>query len=128
MENTLEIKAPARRDYVYFRQRQKNKVFQSVAAFFAKQAEERGLTKKELARLLDKDPAQITRWLSGPGNWELDTISDLLLAMGAEMDFDVTSLFRDVKGGRSGPVTVLARMGETSRTAGTLAEPVRISG
>ena len=92
MENTLEIKKPSKREYVYFRQRQKDKVFQSVIAYFAKQAEEQGLAKKDLARLLEKDPAQITRWFKGPGNWELDTISDLLLAMGAEMEFEIVPL------------------------------------
>src|SRR5208282_3088978 len=39
------------------------------------------VTKKELAIRLGKDPAQITRWLSAPSNFELDTLSDILLAM-----------------------------------------------
>jgi hypothetical protein len=39
-----------------------------------------------LAELLAKDPSQITRWLSAPSNFELDTLSDILLALGAEMD------------------------------------------
>lgn len=92
MENISEIKKPPRRDLVYFRQNQRNEVFQSVVAHFAKVAGEDGLTKKELAEMLGKDPAQITRWFSGPKNWELDTISDLLLAMKARMVHTIVPL------------------------------------
>ncbi|WP_070152581.1 helix-turn-helix domain-containing protein [Sphingobium phenoxybenzoativorans] len=41
-----------------------------------------GFTKADLARKSGKKPEQITRWLSSTGNFEIDTISDLLLAMG----------------------------------------------
>ena len=82
----------ADREIYYYRQRQKNRIFQSVVAFFAERAERYGLTKSAIADSLGKDRAQVTRWLSGPGNWELDTISDLLLAMGAEMDHNIVSL------------------------------------
>jgi DNA-binding phage protein len=41
-----------------------------------------GATKAELARRLNKRPEQITRWLSAPGNLEIDTVSNLLSAMG----------------------------------------------
>lgn len=75
-----------RRDVAYYRQRQKNRVFTSLVEFFAQEAERRGVTKKQLAETLSKDPAQITRWLSAPSNFELDTLSDLLLALDAEMD------------------------------------------
>src|SRR3990167_9383585 len=78
-------------DIEYFRERQRNNIYQAVISHFAKKAEE-GLTKKEVAEILKKDPAQITRWLSGPGNLTLDTISDLFLAMGAEMKHEVISL------------------------------------
>lgn len=72
------------REIFYFRQRFKNRVFNRLAEFFAQEAAERGVTKKTIAERLGKDPAQITRWLSGPGNLTMDTLSDLLFAMGAE--------------------------------------------
>lgn len=85
-------KAIDSKDVYFFRQRHKNKVFQTVVAYFAQQAEREGLTKKELAARLQKDPSQITRWFSGPGNWTLDTISDLLLAMNAEMKISIKKI------------------------------------
>jgi transcriptional regulator with XRE-family HTH domain len=54
--------------------------------FFAQKAERRGVTKKDLAEALSKNPSQITRWLSAPSNFELDTLSEILLAMDAEME------------------------------------------
>jgi ribosome-binding protein aMBF1 (putative translation factor) len=90
MENTTKTeKKISRRDRSYYRQRQRNRVFSQLAKFFAEEAERTGITKKELAAALDKDPSQITRLLSGPTNLELDTISDYLLAMGAEMDHSI---------------------------------------
>lgn len=75
-----------RRDVTYYRRRQQNHVFAALAQLFADEAEKGGISKKELAEILGKSPSQITRWLAAPSNFELDTISDLLLAMGAEMD------------------------------------------
>lgn len=92
MENTSKNRRLTDREIFYFRQRHRNRVFQSVVAFFAQEAEKRSLTKSEIAEALGKDRSQITRWFSGPGNWELDTISDLLLAMGAEMDHQIVPL------------------------------------
>lgn len=86
MENTSKLDPLKRRDRAYYRQRQKNRIFTELAQFFAEEAEKHGLSKKDLAEALAKDPAQITRWLSAPSNFELDTLSDILLALGAEMD------------------------------------------
>lgn len=86
MENTLKLDPMKRRDRAYYRQRQKNHVFMELVQFFADEAERRGITKKDLAEAVARDPAQITRWLSAPSNFELDTLSDILLALGAEMD------------------------------------------
>lgn len=45
------------------------------------------LTRRHLATRLRKKPEQITRWLASPGNWTLETLSHLLVAMGYEPDF-----------------------------------------
>ena len=92
MENTSDRKKIPVKDIFYFRQRFKNRIFQSALAYFVELAKERNLTKKDIANLLDKDPAQITRWFAGPNNWTLDTISDLLLAMDAELKYEIVSL------------------------------------
>src|ERR1700691_4789213 len=89
--NTSGKNYPSERDFLYFRARFQNRVFQSVIAFFAEQAEKNGLTKAELAAAMQKDPAQIARWFSGPGNWTLDTVSDFLTAMNAEMSVEPIS-------------------------------------
>ena len=91
MKNTSSHNAPPvpERDVLYFRHRYQNRVFQSVMAYFETLAERDGLTKAQLAQALGKDPAQITRWFAVPGNWTLDTVSDLLLAMQAEMSDEV---------------------------------------
>jgi len=89
MENTSKDSLVTNRDIAYYRQRQKNRVYSALASFFAEEAEHGRISKRELAERLGKDPAQITRWLTAPSNFELDTISDLLLAMGAEMDHNI---------------------------------------
>ena len=92
MGNTLKTESISNREIYFFRQRQKNFVFQSVLAFFVKRAKSEGITKKQLATRLGKDAAQITRWLSGPSNWTLDTVSDLLLALDAEPKLQINDL------------------------------------
>ena len=91
MENTSKV-ALKRRDRAYYQQRQRNRVFAAIVELFAEEAEKGRVTKKILADLLGKDPSQISRWLSVPSNLELDTISDILLAMDAEMDHRIVRL------------------------------------
>jgi len=97
MENTSETHLIPKRRISYFRQRQKNRVFHQIAKFFADEAERRGLNRRILAERLQKDPAQITRWLSTPSNLTLDTISDLLLALDAEMDTRIVTFSERAK-------------------------------
>src|SRR5215469_16411302 len=89
MENTSKLPAVSPRDLYYYRQRSKNRLFEAITSFYAEEAERRGLTKKDIAESLGRDPAQITRWLTTPSNLTSDTISDLLLALGAEMDYSI---------------------------------------
>lgn len=90
MENTSN-KALGTREVSYYRQRYKNRIFSEIVTFFARESERTGLTKRDLAARLQRDPGLITRWLSAPSNLTLETISDLLLAMGAEMDSRIVS-------------------------------------
>lgn len=86
MANTSKVTPLPERDIHYYRQRLKNRFFEALTSFFAQEAESRHLTKRGLAEKLKRDPAQITRWLSEPSNLTLETISDLLLGLEAEMD------------------------------------------
>jgi len=45
-----------------------------------------GVTQLTIAKRLGKEPAQINRLLAAAGNWTLNTISDLILAMEVDLD------------------------------------------
>ncbi|WP_162560308.1 helix-turn-helix domain-containing protein [Tritonibacter mobilis] len=67
-------------DLGFVRTRNKNKAHSLLLELF----EESDLSKADLAKMLGKKPEQITRWLAGPGNLKLDTLSDLIFAMKGE--------------------------------------------
>ena len=75
-------------DLVYERQRLRTRLFETVLEVFVARYESEGFTRSDLANILGKDPAQITRLLKGPGNWTIDTISDLMAALRAELTLD----------------------------------------
>lgn len=137
MENTSN-RMHSRRGIFYYRKRLKNRIFSQLAAFFAKEAERNNITKKEIASRLDRDPAQITRWLSAPSNLTLETLSDLLYAMDAEAEPPkfvrfadrakpnfAHPLIADVLGSApqtSGPILSIPIMGEDTKETKTTAE------
>jgi hypothetical protein len=75
----------------YFRERFRNRLHQLVLKEFIRR-ETAGLKRAVLAKRLGKRSEQITRWLGAPGNWTLDTVSDLLLGMGRELSCGVADL------------------------------------
>jgi DNA-binding phage protein len=81
----------------YFRERFRNRLYDLVVSVFLVQEKTKGLTRADIARRIQRRPEQITRWFGAPGNWTIDTVSDLLLAMGTEPDFYVTSLGKQTK-------------------------------
>lgn len=62
----------------YFREELRSEINDALLECF----EASGLNKADIARKLDRQPEQITRWLSAPCNLETDTVSDLALALG----------------------------------------------
>ncbi len=75
-----------RPDAAVVRQRLKQGVYRQLVGFFSEEAQRSGLTKAELAKRLNKDPSLISRLFQSPSNMTLETLADLLLAMGAEAD------------------------------------------
>ena len=75
----------------FFQARARNRLYDLVMDRFSEQ-ESTGLTRAELARRIGKKPEQITRLLGAPGNWTIDTASDLLLGMGEELAFSSSPL------------------------------------
>jgi hypothetical protein len=71
----------------YFRTRTRMRMFTLVR----RELKKSGITKAELAARLGKGADQVSRWLATPGNWTLDTLSDLLFATtAAELPSDVS--------------------------------------
>lgn len=67
-------------DLGVMRARNKNKAHSLLLEIF----QESGMTKAEIAKMLGKKPEQVTRWLAGPGNLTLETLSDLIFAIRGE--------------------------------------------
>src|ERR1700733_9189676 len=64
-------------ELAYFQARNRSRAH----AVVLKEFQESGLTQADLARRLGKRPEVISRLLGAPGNWGLDTMSDLLFAI-----------------------------------------------
>jgi len=70
----------------YFQARLSNLLHEAVLSRFIKLEKERGFTRADLARRIGRKPEQVTRWFGSPGNWTLETISDLLIGMECELE------------------------------------------
>ena len=78
----------------YFRERQRNRIHDLVLREFIKS----GMTKTQLAHRMGRSLSRVTKWLGAPGNWELDTVSDFLLAIsGAEIQPSLSRPFERAK-------------------------------
>lgn len=65
----------------YFEARNRHSVYELVMG----ELDRKNISQAELGRRLNKDPGQISRMLGTPGNWTLNTVSNLLFAIsGAE--------------------------------------------
>lgn len=64
----------------YLCARARNRYFDYVLSRF-REAEKRGLTKARLARRIGKKPDRVSHMLGAPGNWTLDTATELLVGI-----------------------------------------------
>jgi hypothetical protein len=84
----------------FFRQRNRNHVHSLVIAAMKKF----GITQAELSRRLGRRPDVVCRWIGAPGNWTLDTVSDLLFAInGLEVSYQTADPLNGSKRNYSSP-------------------------
>lgn len=79
------MKKTSNYEAIVFSQRHRNAVYDEVVKALEIAAKEQGITKSDIARKLGFTKSYISQLLSGPGNWTLDTVSNLLFSVDAEM-------------------------------------------
>jgi transcriptional regulator with XRE-family HTH domain len=81
------------RTKAYYRRRLQNLMHRLILKAFRDEAKKTGLTQKELAKRIGSRPEQVNRWLGIPNNLTLNTIADMLLGIGVDLDYPtVTSI------------------------------------
>jgi hypothetical protein len=90
-----------------------------------------GLSQADLARRLGKRPDVVCRLLGGPGNWTLDTMSDLLFAIsGAAPTFNVEYPLNNPQRNQIGPVwlheDVVVAIHQKEETSDVTSKVVRV--
>jgi ribosome-binding protein aMBF1 (putative translation factor) len=76
----------SKRTKAYYRRRLQNRFHRLILTAFREQQKRNGLNQKQLAQKIDKDKSKVNRWLGIPSNLTLETISDLLLGLGVDLD------------------------------------------
>jgi hypothetical protein len=76
---------------IYLQERLRHRLYDLIVGEFVKhQSANPHFTQVALARRIGRRPDVINRWLSSPGNWTLDTVTNLLAAIsGAELGLSV---------------------------------------
>jgi transcriptional regulator with XRE-family HTH domain len=81
------------RTRLLYRRRLQNRLQRLLRKAFRDEQKRTNLTQKELAERIDKDKSKVNQWLSIPSNLTLETISDLLLGLGFDLDeFSITRM------------------------------------
>lgn len=92
----------------YFAQRNRNRMYDSVIKA-VEAAAARGVKKSDISAVTGNSRSNISHLLSGPANWTIDSISNILYAIGAEIDYNVTFFNDRCKENRFHPIAELAQ-------------------
>lgn len=115
--NTIASEARSRRlgasTRAYFQSRLRLRLFDFVMTKFREEAALNGLTRAELGRRIGKRPEVITRLLGAPGNWTLETVSDLLMGISGQELMTVAASPFDAPAQNCGYQDVLERNGQS---------------
>lgn len=66
----------------------RNAAFQAVQKLWRRR-KAKGMTQLQLGERIGKDPARVSKYLSGPGNWTLRTFGELVEALDGEAEIIV---------------------------------------
>ena len=78
---SLESLKKSKRDFAFDRQYTTDVIFDRVVNLVEEFCKKNNLKKKDLAHLLDRDQAIVSRWLNSPQNWQISTFANLLTAI-----------------------------------------------
>jgi hypothetical protein len=78
----VNAKVKSKRTIGYFRANASSELYEYILKKFLEYQKRTKITKAQFAESIQKDAGQLNRLLAGPGNWTIETVSDLLLGMG----------------------------------------------
>lgn len=78
----INAKIKSKRTIGYFRANAASELYEYILEKFLAYQKRTKITKAQFAESIQKDAGQLNRLLAGPGNWTIETVSDLLLGMG----------------------------------------------
>lgn len=91
----------------YLCERVRNDYYDYVLTKFHEANETRGLTKADIARRLNLGPDRVSKLLGAPGNWTIDTVTELLIAICREENTPHSVSYLNRKAANLGPDTCL---------------------
>ena len=69
----------------------RDRAFEAIYRLWRKR-QAAGVTQRDIAEAIGRDPAWVSRTLRGPGNWTLRTIAELVQALDGEAEIQVAGL------------------------------------
>lgn len=79
---------------IYLQERLKGRFYEVMVDAFQKARDEKGCTRKQLAKRIGKRPEQITRLLNSPSDIRISTLSDILVGCAYDIDISLVPLER----------------------------------